>query len=73
MKRREPITSEDREYNARHDPTNQKDWVDACLNSNKLNTWELDFIASIEVRVESGKDLTDKQAETLEKIYNEKT
>lgn len=39
----------------------------------QLNDWEIKFIESIGLRLLSGKDLTQGQAEKLESIYAEKT
>lgn len=41
--------------------------------SEKLTLWESDFLDSIEGRLAFRNNLTKSQAETLEKIYAEKT
>ena len=46
-------------------------WIEA-LNDDKLTKWEFDFVADIQVRLESNRNLTERQAEILERIYVEK-
>jgi thiaminase len=50
-------------------------WIDAISeeSSEKLTSWETDFIDSIQARLISGRTLTERQAEVLERIYAEKT
>lgn len=36
----------------------------------ELNDWEEEFLDSIEERLENGRNLSERQAETLEKIWN---
>ena len=38
-----------------------------------LSKWEEDFVASLEEQRESGRKLSERQAEILERIYAEKT
>lgn len=72
FKKREPITQADRDYNNRHDPSVQKARVDACLDAD-LSAWETNFMVSIEAQLKAGRELSEKQAEVLERIYNERT
>ena len=46
-------------------------WADAIINEaqDKLNNWEIIFIASIQERLEQRKNLTQAQANKLEDIY----
>lgn len=39
----------------------------------KLSEWEVNFVASLRARQEKGYSITDKQDETLEKIWNKVT
>lgn len=50
-------------------------WVNVIRDesSDKLTSWETDFMDSIEGRLAFGNNLTEKQAEILERIYTEKT
>ena len=52
-----------------------KSWTDALEYEalDKLNDWELSFISSITMRLDKGIDLTQSQAEILEKIYTKHT
>lgn len=52
-----------------------KYWLDTIVNegTDKLNDWEDTFIESILERMSKGEDLTSKQADQLEKIYNKVT
>lgn len=51
-------------------------WVEDINEANgvmggiKLSLWELGFIESIQGKLEGGHTLTEKQAETLEKIWD---
>lgn len=49
-------------------------WCDALYNeaSEKLSDWEIDFITSIKNQLQY-RDLSEKQANILERIYAEKT
>lgn len=51
-----------------------KSWVDALKNeaSDELTNWEIDFIDSIENQL-TFRNLSEKQAEILERIYANKT
>lgn len=44
--------------------------IDECLDSSKLNSWERDFIISINDQFTMKGFLSEKQMEILEKIYN---
>jgi hypothetical protein len=49
------------------------DRIEACLdNRKKLSKWESDFIDSIYIWFERNGFITDKQEETLERIYANK-
>ena len=50
-------------------------WVDAIYDeaSDNLTTWETNFVESIGGRLAFGNNLTERQAEILERIYTEKT
>jgi hypothetical protein len=52
-----------------------KRWIDAILEeaSDDLSKWEEDFLESLQARLDFHKDLTERQAEVLERIYKEKT
>lgn len=53
-----------------------RDWVKAILEeaSNELTDWENSFIASIEERLNKyNRNLSQAQAEALERIYTNKT
>ena len=48
------------------------DWIVKALDADLLNDWELKFLSDLERKVNSGKDLTDRQKESLERIFEEK-
>lgn len=50
-------------------------WVDALETeaSDSLTSWETGFVESIRNRLLNRRDLTKAQADTLERIYTEKT
>jgi hypothetical protein len=50
-------------------------WLDTIYDeaSDKLTSWETDFIENIGGRLAFGNNLTERQAEILERIYTEKT
>lgn len=52
-----------------------RDWLTALAEeaSDNLSDWETTFLDSIGLRLLDGKDLTQRQAEILERIYTEKT
>lgn len=52
-----------------------KAWLDAVENNRtrELTEWEEDFIASIKRKLARNFSLSDAQADTLERIYAEKT
>lgn len=39
----------------------------------KLTDWEQSFVTDLQERLEGGRDLTERQRETLEKIWEERT
>jgi hypothetical protein len=47
-------------------------WIISGLEFDDLNEWEQKFVESVENRVDSGLEPTDKQMEKLEEIYKEK-
>lgn len=49
-------------------------WLDALETpSQDLTSWETDFLDSIREQVASGRRLSERQAEIVERIYAEKT
>lgn len=52
-----------------------KSWVEAILDeaSNKLSNWEVDFINSIASQLDNNRNLSEKQADIVERIYSERT
>jgi hypothetical protein len=52
-----------------------KHWVAAILQeaSNELTDWESDFVQNMENWLDAGKQLTQRQAQVLERIYAENT
>lgn len=50
-------------------------WINAIEfeASEKLTSWEIDFTQSLSSRLNAGSNLTERQAEILERIYSEKT
>lgn len=52
-----------------------KSWVEAIIDeaSDDLNDWETKFIHDIQIKVANNWSLTQKQEETLERIYADKT
>lgn len=50
-------------------------WCEAILDEaeSKLNDWERDFIDTISIKLYGKSNLTQRQAEVLERIYTEKT
>lgn len=52
-----------------------KNWVDTILDeaSDELTDWEINFIESINNQLVSGRTLSQKQADIVERIYAEKT
>lgn len=51
------------------------EWIKAITDeaSDKLTSWETDFVASVEGRLMNGRNLTQAQEEILDRIYTEKT
>jgi hypothetical protein len=41
--------------------------IEECRNSDKMNSWEADFLDSIEWSINDSETLTPKQIETLER------
>lgn len=52
-----------------------QDWIETIITqaSDDLNDWENSFIDSLFNRLEQGDNLSERQAEILERIYSEKT
>lgn len=52
-----------------------KDWAETIIDeaSDKLNSWETTFVNSLYERLQSGRNLSEAQANKLEHIYAEKT
>ena len=49
-------------------------WIEAVqADGVNLSTWEIDFVESLEAQRKQGRRLSEKQVETLERIYAEKT
>jgi hypothetical protein len=50
-------------------------WVKTIISENQdaLNDWETNFIDSIDNQLASQRNLSQRQAEILERIYSEKT
>ena len=50
-------------------------WISALLDEayESMTEWEKSFVSDVEVKVHNNWTLTQKQEETLEKIYAEKT
>jgi hypothetical protein len=46
-------------------------WINSIIeeSSDKLNEWETDFLDSLQNRLNRGNNLTQNQAEILERIY----
>jgi hypothetical protein len=52
-----------------------KSWVDAIHDeaADSLNEWEMEFIESVSSILASGRQLSQRQEQVLERIYAEKT
>lgn len=54
-----------------------EDWpqmIEDCeKRESRLSDWEREFIASLSEQIGRGRTLTPKQAETLERVWNEAT
>ncbi len=49
-------------------------WLNTIADQNADTTvWEDDFLLSVSAIVDAGRPLTEKQLDTLERIYSEKT
>ena len=46
---------------------------DCEKRESRLNSWEREFLDSISVQLEDGRDLSEKQAERLDKIWERVT
>lgn len=57
------------------DPEVLKSWVEAIETeaSERLNSWEINFVESISSQLRAGRILSEKQEKILERIYAEKT
>lgn len=50
------------------------EWLDALERDGvNLSSWETDFVESIRLQLRSGRTLSEKQADTLERIYSART
>ena len=50
------------------------EWIEDCFNlGQNLTDWETSFLESVDDQLMISGHLTDRQVETLEKIYTEKT
>lgn len=56
-------------------PAVYRDWVDAIIAeaSDELTDWEKNFIDSIDRQLTLKRELSERQAEVLERIYANKT
>ena len=55
-------------------PNHHREWLDAIIdNGVNLSEWEKQFIESLHDLLDRGGSLSEKQAETLERIYATKT
>ena len=44
-----------------------------CMeHAHKLTSWEMDFVEELEDKLDHGEDLTEKQADKLDQIYEER-
>lgn len=52
-----------------------KEWVNMITfeASDKLNDWESQFVANVTMRLDNGVQLTQPQAEILERLYTQHT
>jgi hypothetical protein len=48
-------------------------WIEDCMSSDNLTEWEDNFINSVKRQLERKGTLSTAQAETLERIYAEKS
>ena len=55
------------------DPRRIQWLVDGLLECSQLSEWEEKFVASISDQFQRNKSLSEKQTETLTKIYDERT
>jgi len=58
-----------------YDEKTLREWIEAIKDEtqDKLSSWEIDFIDSVERQLNHYSKLSDRQIEILEKIYAEKT
>ncbi len=47
--------------------------ADCEARESRLNEWESEFIQSLRERIDAGRSLTDKQAETLDRVWTRAT
>lgn len=47
--------------------------ADCEARESRLTEWEADFIQSLRERIDAGRSLTDKQAETLDRVWTRVT
>lgn len=47
--------------------------ADCEARESRLSEWESEFIQSLRERIDAGRSLTDKQAETLDRIWTRAT
>ena len=75
LRKREPMTHEDKFKNTRLDSEVQMKWVNALATPSKeLTEWEIGFVRKMRVKIIQGVfPLTDKELDKLEEIYTEKT
>jgi hypothetical protein len=50
-------------------------WIAAIRDEaeEKLSDWERGFVDSLDEQLDGGRDLSERQAQSLERIYSEKT
>ena len=58
---------------SQQDPKVYREWLERCLDEGNLTKWEDSFCVSLVNQLDRGRTLSEKQAETLERIYTEKT
>ena len=60
--------------NKKDDPIVLFSWLEACEeNIDRLSVWEMGFIENIRKTLDKYGKLSEKQADTLERIYAEKS
>lgn len=75
FKPREPMTAEDRAYNIRMNPANQRQWIDKLTEQDpaKFDAFERRYIQQMDMLLKQGMMLTGPQASRLEQIYTDNT